>query len=233
MRTKLIALTITCLALVAGASAQAAPIPVASYTFMTADDVNAFQSVEGTSCTKKQAGQMMSIAVGRNTNSCVFRTSVIADSSTAYADQGLVATVSMGKSKDPKLASKGYVAVGVRQSSTAGYQLRLLPGKGSWQYLRDPKGPDPAKIEASGQGKFIKAGTKPNTIMIRAFAFGGTDTSVVATVNGNQVVSTSDPGPDQPDGRNTTVGVGAKGTGAGTGITGLFDTVTVQVPNPG
>jgi hypothetical protein len=37
---------------------------------------------------------------------------------------------------------------------------------------------------------------------------------------------------DQPDGRRSAVTAGVKGTGAGTGIVGVFDDVTVQVPNP-
>ena len=46
------------------------------------------------------------------------------------------------------------------------------------------------------------------------------------------VVSTTDSGADQPDGRRTVILTGAKGSGAGTGILGRFDDVTVQVPNP-
>jgi hypothetical protein len=55
---------------------------------------------------------------------------------------------------------------------------------------------------------------------------------VVASVNGRNVVSSTDSGTDQPNGRQTTVNVGVKGSGAGTGVLGVFDNVTVQVPNP-
>ena len=79
---------------------------------------------------------------------------------------------------------------------------------------------------------FIKLGSKPNTIAIRAFSRGGTSTSVIASVNGRGVVSATDSASDQPDGRQTVVTAGAKGSGAGTGITGVFDNVIVQVPNP-
>ncbi len=231
MRTKLTALIVACAALAAGAAAHAAPIPVAVYTFQGQDDVSAFQKVFGDKCKRKWAGnQVMSIMV-REGNSCAYRSSVVADSSDQYADQGMVATTTVGGGSK-KLQSKSFVGVGVRRSDNAGYVLRVLPNKHKWQYFRDPKGAAGSKLEASGSGKFIKVGSKPNTVAIRAFSRGGTTTSVVATVNGRGVVSATDSGPDQPDGRQTVVTSGAKGSGSGAGITGFFDNVTVQVPNP-
>ena len=49
---------------------------------------------------------------------------------------------------------------------------------------------------------------------------------------GHGVVSTTDAAADQPDGRQTVVSSGVKGSGAGTGVTGIFDNVSVLVPNP-
>jgi hypothetical protein len=232
MRTKLTALLVTVAALAAGAVAHAAPIPVATYTFQSQDDVNAFQKVFGSSCKRKWAGnQALGIGVGNNTNSCIYRSSVVADSSDQYADQGMVGTATVGGGT-PKLQKKSFVGVGVRQSNSAGYVLRVLPNAHKWQYFRDPKGAASPKLVASGSGKFVKIGSKPNVIAIRAFSYGGNTTSVVGSVNGTGVVSTTDSGADQPDGRQTVVTAGAKGSGAGTGITGVFDNVTVQVPNP-
>lgn len=232
MRTKLTALVVTAAALTAGAAAHGAPIPVATYTFQSQDDVNAFQKVFGAKCKRKWAGnRALGIPVGPGTNSCVFRSSVVADSSDQYADQGMSGTVTVGGGT-PKLQKKSFVGVGVRHSDTAGYVVRVLPNSHKWQYLRDPKGSAGPKLEASGSGKFVKIGSKPNLIAIRAFSYGGTSTSLSATVNGHAVVSTTDSGPDQPDGRQTVVAVGAKGSGAATGITGFFDNVMVQVPNP-
>jgi hypothetical protein len=232
MRTKLTALLVIGAALAAGAVARAAPIPVASYQFQTQDDINAFQKVGGDSCKRKWvANQALGVGVGRNTNSCTYRSSVLGDSSTQYSDLGMVGTATVGGGT-PKLQKKSFVGVGVRWSSTAGYVLRVLPNAHKWQYLRDPKGAAGPKLEASGSGSFIKVGSKPNTISLRAFSLGGTSTSVIGSVNGHGVVSATDPAADQPDGRQTVVAAGAKGSGAGTGITGVFDNVIVQVPNP-
>jgi hypothetical protein len=233
MRTKLTALLITAAALTAGAvAAQAAPIPVATYAFQSQDDVNAFQKVGGASCKRKWSGnKALGIGVGDNTSSCTYRSSVVGDSSTQYSDQGMTGTVTSGGGT-PKLQKKTFVGVGVRYSSTAGYVLRILPNSHKWQYLRDPKGPTPAKVEASGSGSFIKVGSKPNVLSFRAFSFGGNSTSLTGVVNGHSVVSTSDAAADQPDGRQTVVTAGVKGSGAGTGVIGVFDDVSVLVPNP-
>jgi hypothetical protein len=155
----------------------------------------------------------------------------VADSSDQYADQGMVATVGVGGGT-AKLQKKSFVGVGVRRSDTTSYVLRILPNAHKWQYFRDPKGSGGPKLEASGAGKFIKLGSKPNMISVRAFSYGGNTTSIVGSVNGHGVLTTTDSGADQPDGRQTMVTTGAKGSGAGTGISGRFDDVTVQVPNP-
>ena len=233
MKIKLTALLVTAVAVTAGAvAAQAAPIPVATYAFQSQDDVNAFQKVGGASCKRKWSGnKALGIGVGNNTSSCIFRSSVVADSSDQYADQGMSGTVTSGGGT-PKLQKKTFVGVGVRYSSTAGYVLRILPNSHKWQYLRDPKGPAEPKLEASGTGKFVKIGSKPNVITIRAFSYGGTTTNVVGSVNGHGVVSTTDSGADQPDGRQTVVTSGVKGSAAGTGVVGVFDDVSVLVPNP-
>jgi hypothetical protein len=233
MKTKLTALLVAGAALTAGAvTAHAAPIPVATYTFQSQDDVNAFQKVGGASCKRKWSGnQALGIGVGANTNSCTYRSSVVGDSSALYSDQGMNGTASVGGGT-PKLQKKSYVGVGVRYSSTAGYTLRVLPNAQKWQYLRDPKGAAPPKLEASGAGKFIKVGMKPNVISIRAFSNGGTTTSLLGVVNGHNVVSTTDSAADQPDGRQTVLTSGVKGSGAGTGVSGTFDDVSVLVPNP-
>lgn len=232
MRTKLTALFVAIAALAAGAAAHAAPIPVAVYTFQSQDDVNAFHKVFGPGCKRKWAGnQVLGLGVGKKTSSCVWRSSVVGDSSDAHSDQGMVATTTAaGGTK--KLQAKSFVGVGVRRSDSAGYVLRVLPNKHKWQYFRDPKGAAGPKLVAAGPGKFIKVGSKPNVVALRAFSYGGATTNVIGSVNGRGVVSTVDSGPDQPDGRQTVLTSGVKGKSAGTRVVGFFDNVTVQVPNP-
>ena len=255
MRTKLTALIAACCTLAVGVTAvQAAPIPVAQYTFATQGDVSAFTnaSTGGGKCAKKWRNQMaLGVTLGAGTNSCVLRTSVVADSSDLAPDQIISAVVSLGQGGSAKLRNKAYQGVAVRQSDTAGYELRVFPVAKKWQVYRDPKGTGAAVLLAAGSGNFIRSGAesrlapkqgagdkqgvqgaKSNNIALRAFDFGGASTSLVATINGRNVLTNTDSGMDQPDGRRSAVTAGVKGTAAGTGIVGVFDDVTVQVPNP-
>ena len=156
---------------------------------------------------------------------------MVADSSDQYSDQGMVGTTTVGGGTQ-KLQKKSFVGVGVRWSSSAGYVLRILPNAHKWQYFRDPKGAAGPKLEAAGSGKFIKLGSKPNVIAIRAFSlrrdFDQRDRigqRPRRRLGHGRCVRSA-------DGRQTVVTAGAKGSGAGTGITGVFDNVIVQVPNP-
>jgi hypothetical protein len=251
MRIK-VTFLVTAFALAGGAvAAQAAPIPVAQYSFATQGDVGAFSNVSaGGKCAKKWRNRMaLGVTLGAGTNSCVLRTSVVADSSDLAPDQIISAVVGIGRGGSAKLQKKAYQGVAVRQSETAGYELRVFPVAKKWQVYRDPKGTGGPVLLGSGSGSFIKSGTeskapqqgedgemqkdaKTNNIALRAFDFGGTSTSVTATINGRNVLSNSDTGMDQPDGRRSAITTGVKGTGAGAGVVGVFDDVTVQVPNP-
>jgi hypothetical protein len=235
MRRQLTALIAAC-AILAGAAvvAWAAPIPVAQYTFATQGDVSAFQkALPASKCKKKWRGmEALGVTIGPGTNACVMRTSVVADSSDTAPDQIISALAAFAGGGTPKLQKKAYQGVTLRHSETAGYELRVLPMAGKWQVFRDPKGAGGPTLLASGSGKFIKAGNKANALALRAFDFGGTSTSLTATVNGQTVVSQTDTGMDQPDGRRNGITTGVKGTGPGTGIISAFDDVTVMVPNP-
>ncbi|MGH2956163.1 MAG: hypothetical protein ACRDL6_04120 [Solirubrobacterales bacterium] len=246
MRVKLTASLTACAALALAAIAHAGPIPVAQYTFATKADVGAFQTGSSGKCKRKWRrtaakpkdkkggggmGGAMAVTVSSGSG-CVLHTSVVADSSDIAPDQIVNATVSAGRGGSAKLQKRAFEGVVVRQNESSGYELRVLPMARKWQVLRDPKGSGPAVLMASGSGKFIRGGTKPNSIALRAFDFGGTQTSLIAVVNGKNVVSTTDSAMDQPDGRRNGVTVGVKGSGAGTGVVGVFDQVSIQVPNP-
>jgi hypothetical protein len=232
MRTKVTALVVACAALAAGATAQAAPIPVAIYAFATQDDVNAFQKVFGAKCSKKWRGnQALAILVGAGTTNCILRSSVVADSSDVAPDQQIAANANLVSGGTRKQQRKAYVGVGVRQSEEAGYFLRVFPFARKWQVLRDPKGAGAATPMAAGTGKFIRMGKKPNSLQLQAFDRGTPATALLAVVNGRTVLSTSDAAADQPDGRRTVVTDGVK-AGQGAGVSGVFDDVTIRVPNP-
>jgi hypothetical protein len=233
MRTKLTALIALSATLAAAAVAYAGPVTVALYAFATQSDVLAFQKTLGAKCEKKWRQQKsMQITVGEGTNSCAFRSSVVADSSDVRADAQIDAMASLGAIASKKLQKKAFVGVAARSSETSGYELRVRPFAQSWQLFRDPKGSEGLTLFRSGKGKFIKSGVKGNALTLRAFDFGNTDTSLSASINGKVVASATDTGSGQPDGRRTVVTTGVKGTAAGTGVVGIFDDVAIKVPNP-
>ena len=230
MRTKLTALLVTVAALAAGAVAHAAPIPVASYTFQGQDDVNAFQNVGTAGCTRSWVkNQALGLTVGGG-EGVTYRSSVVGNSSSQYSDQGMVASATVGGGGS-KAAAKSLVGFRVPLQQLGELRAARASEQAQVAVYRPIPRAQPAKLEASGSGKFIKIASKPNVIALRAFSFGGTSTSVIGTVNGNNVVSLTDSAADQPDGRQTVLVSGVKG-GSGTGVMGVFDNVTVQVPNP-
>lgn len=233
MRTKLTALAVLCAGLALGAAvALAGPVTIALYTFENPADALAFLKGEGAKCTKKAGKGNMSVLLGAGTNVCTFRSSVVASADDVAPDQEVSATGAVAANTPAKLQKKAFVGVNVRESDSAGYELRVRPVAQSWQLFRDPKGSAGPALFRSGKGKFIRRGVKPNALLLRAFDFGTTSTQLVAAVNGNVVVSVTDSGADQPDGRRNGIAAGVKGTAPGAGMAGLFDNVAIKIPNP-
>jgi hypothetical protein len=232
MRAKLTALAAVALTVGVSALAHAGPVPVAVYSFQSVGDVAAFQKQAGARCTRKWVkNKQMSIAVGPKTNSCAFRTSVVGDSTDPGSDMEISAQANLGSGISAKLMNKAYVGVAARSSETAGYELRLRPAARTWQLFRDPKGAVGPTLFQSGKG--VKQGKRPLSLALRAFDYGSaTSTTVTGFVNGKAVINFTDSQADQPDGRRSVITTGVKGTGAGTGVVGIFDNVAIKVPNP-
>ena len=234
MKRKLTALVAIGAMSLAAATAHAGPVTVAIYAFATQADVLAFQKTLGSKCQKKwRQRKAMQVAVGAGTNACVFRSSVVADSSDVRADLETSGSASIGPTTPKKIQKKAFVGVGVRSSENSGYELRVRPGAQSWQLFRDPKGSaEGPALFRSGKGKLIRGGLKVNDLALRAFDGGSDTTTLTARINGKVVVSATDTGNSQPDGRRTTVSTGIKGAGSASGAVGVFDNVAIKVPNP-
>ena len=232
MRTKLTALIVTAAALAAGAVAHAAPIPVASYTFQGQDDVNAFQKVGTTGCKRNWVkNQALGLAVGKTGNSCTYRSSVVGDSSAQYSDQGMVATATVGGgSRRPR--QKSFVGVGVRCSSIGELraarpaeqaQVAVLPrseGRGRAQARVRPA--------AASSSRSARSPTRSRCAPSRSAEqrqrdrFGQRQRRRLAHRLGRRSARRAADGP-RPQ---------APRAAPAPAIMGVFDNVTVQVPNP-
>ena len=177
------------------ATALAAPIPVAFYTFETQGDADAFSKGFGAKCKKKLVGAPAEApaederrrarrrprrrparwaspsARAPTTAPSAARSS--ATPATSRPTRRCAAPGRVGASTPKALQKKAFVGVGVRNSEEAGWELRVLPGAQNWQLLRDPAGTAAgATIARAGKGSFVKGIGKPNALPLRTFDFG-------------------------------------------------------------
>jgi hypothetical protein len=222
-------------ALLAGVvAAQAGPVTVALYTFEAQGDVTSFYKVAGDKCKAKwRKHKTIGLVVGAKTNACVYRSSVVGDSSDPGPDQEMAASTNLAASTPDKLRPKIYMGVAVRQGAQTGYELRVLPAVRKWKVIRDPRGPATPTVLGSGAGKFIRQGTGVrNDIVLRAFDFGTGSVTLIAKINKKKVLSIKDSSAGQPNGRRTVLKLGAKGKAFANRAVGSFDNVAIRVPNP-
>ena len=185
------------MAAVVAATALAAPIPVAFYTFETQGDADAFSKGFGAKCKKKlvpgakteapaeddegkkapaaTTGQM-GLTVGPGTNHCTYpQLGRRVTPATSRPTPRWRAREPSARNTPDALQKKAFVAVGVRNSEEAGWEFRVLPGAQKWQLLRDPAGTSAgATIARAGKGSFVKGIGKPNALVLRTFDGGTT-----------------------------------------------------------
>ncbi len=220
-------------AIAIAAAAHAGAITVTLYHFTSQGDVQSFYKVEGAKCSKKWRKQKtLGIIVGKGTNACGFRSSVVADSTDPGPDQEMAASANLAASTPAKLSRRIYTGIAVRQSDNAGYVLRVYPVARRWQVFRDAKGSSGQTLLGSGSAKFIRPVGKRNNLLLRAFDYGSDSVTLLAEVNGKKVLSQKDSSPDKPDGRRNVVILGARGKTRARGAVASFDDVANRVPNP-
>lgn len=236
MRRKLTA-TICALAVALSGAAVAnaqGVIPIAIFPFNDATEMGSFAQIEGDKCTQKfRKIKAMGVNVGEGTSTCLYRTSVVADSSDTSPTQDLQAGAGY-EAKTPKnLQGKLFLSVLVRAGPTSGYELRVSPLKQRWIMTRDPEGPTPESTLKAGTAKFIRPKPgKLNQLRLRATGSGDA-VQLLASINGKTVFGGADSGTEgAPAGRFMAVGVGNKTGAPGAGMLGTFDDVTVRIPSP-
>jgi hypothetical protein len=88
-------------------------------------------------------------------------------------------------------------------------------------------------VLGSGSGKFIRQGVGVrNSLLVRAFDYGGSSVTVLAIVNRKRVLSIKDTAAGTPNGRRTTLTIGARGQAFANRAVGSFDNVAIRVPDP-
>jgi hypothetical protein len=145
MRLKLILAAALSALLLTAIAAQAGPINVAVYRFQSQGEVDSFYKVKGAKCAKSWRKQnTLGVRVRKGTNACGFRSSVVADSQDPGPDQEMAAAVNLAIATPAAMRNRIYLGLAVRESKTASYEFRLLPGARRWQVWR-LRPPDPAQ----------------------------------------------------------------------------------------
>ena len=217
--TKLTALIVACAALAAGAAAQAAPVPVAM--LHVPDPGRRLRLPEG------RRGPAAS-ASGPATRRCRFGSATKrARAPTAPRSWPTRATSTRirgwwpprpsaaGRRSCRRSRSSAWGCAAATPRATCCGSCRTRTSGSTSATRRGRRAP---KLEASGSRQVHQARLEaqrdrdPRLLLRR-----DTTTSIVGSVNGHGVLSTTDSGADQPDGRQTVVTAGAKGSGAGDG----------------
>ena len=234
MRTKLtIALSLAAFAL-AAVAAQAGPVTIALYRFQSQGDVFSFYKVEGAKCKAKwRKKKTLGIVVGKKTNACAYRSSVVADVQDPGPDQEMAASVNLAVGTPATIRKKIYMGLAVRESNTTAYELRVFPAARKWQLIRDGRGSSGTTVLGAGKGKFIRQGVGVrNQLLLRAFDYGTSSVTLLAIINRKRVITMKDTGAGAPNGRRTTLKLGARGKSLANRAVASFDNVAIRVPDP-
>ena len=220
--------------LLTAVAAQGGPVTVALYTFQSQGDVTSFYKVDGAKCKAKwRKRKTIGIIVGKATNACAYRSSVVADVQDPGPDQEMAASTNLAAATPAKKRKTIYLSVAVRESNTTAYELRVYPGPRKWQLVRDGRGNAGTTILGAGSGRFIRQGVGVrNSLLLRAFDYGAASVTLLAKINGKRVYGAKDSAGGIPNGRRTTIAVGRRGTRSATGAVGAFDNVAIRVPDP-
>jgi len=88
-------------------------------------------------------------------------------------------------------------------------------------------------VLGAGKGKFIRQGVGVrNQLLLRAFDYGTSSVTLLAIINRKRVITMKDTGAGAPNGRRTTLKLGARGKSLANRAVASFDNVAIRVPDP-
>ena len=220
-----VALLAAALALGIAAAVALAGVTVYKNSFSSRADVRELEHSRGKHCAKRWREKVKSIRVerSRGRGACGYRPPVQGD--TGGPDHDFRAKGKLLKDTPKRLRGSAYVAVAVRSSKSAGYELRVFPKRHRFQLRRSPSGGG-ADFPSKGRSRAIKGLRKANSLRLRAVG-----NTVTARVNGTLLARVTDPNAGQVDGRKLEVAVGATRRSRRDAVA-TFDRLKLVVPNP-
>lgn len=212
-------------ALTVGAAIAVAEVTVYENTFSAKTAIGDLSKLDGGKDCKRgwvKKEKQLSLEIAKGAISCSFATPVRGDAK--QPDHNLEVEATIQKPVPKSLADDVYVAIGVRNNDTTGYELRVFPGSGAWELRRNPE------IEGfpmQGTDQAVAGLGKVNKLALQAF-----DDRITASVNGTKLVDGfTDPSPADVEGRRTTLAFASEGE-VKDGVAAVFDDLEVRIPDP-
>lgn len=182
------------------------------------------QSSGGKNCNRKYSSDSKAMRVQmRGRTFCEYSPPITGDAD--QPDHEIVAEGRILKDTPKNVRKQAYLGVRVRVGDGTYYEFRVTPKGGKYRLTREPAGGG-SGLPITGSANAIKPLGKNNKLRLRI-----TGGDVTGFVNGNSVVSYSDPNPGQVTGRRVSFGIGSTKK-ANPGPIGRFSSIKVGVPNP-
>jgi hypothetical protein len=202
-----------------------AEVTVYENTFSNRASVRDLHKVAGGKACKRgwaRKDDELSIEIKKGAPTCEFSTPVRGDG--RGPDHHLEVRATVSKELPKSLRDQVFVAISVRNSGSAGYELRVFPGTGTWEVRRAPQAEG---FPLRGSDDAIAGLGKANRLSLQAFG-----ESITAAVNGKRVVDgMPDPSAADVEGRRTTISFGSE-RDAKERIGARFDELRIRLPTP-
>lgn len=220
-----VALLAAALALGIAAAVALAGVTVYKNSFSSQAGVEELDHSRGKHCAKRWREKVKSLRAerSRGRGACGYRPPVQGDA--GGPDHDFRAKGKLLKDTPKRIRGSAYVAVAVRSSKRAGYELRVFPKRHRFQLRRSPSGGGDG-FPSNGRSGAIKGLRKPNSLRLRAVG-----NTVTARVNGTLLARVTDPNAGQVDGRKLEVAVGATRRSR-KDVVATFDRLKLVVPDP-
>jgi hypothetical protein len=219
---------VTLVAVLAAATAAAtafAGVVVYKNNFSRKSEVRELRRAEGKHCRKhwRERTEKLVVVAKRGPTTCGYEPPVEGDS--AQPNHDFRAKEKLLKKTPKRIRRRAYLALKVRASKKAGYQLRVFPATQKWELRRAPSGGGPA-FPASGKSNAVKGRGKTNNLRLKA-----QDDTVAGFVNGTKLTKVKDPSPNEVRGRRVEFAVGQR-RHSNKPASAIIDALRLAVPNP-
>jgi hypothetical protein len=221
MKTRIAAFPIVALvALVVCASAGAAMVAIYRNALDTTAQRSELLKLTGRSCARGGGEDTLKVTVGKQTEECAYKTSVVGRNLEIAATERLLTGT-------PKaVARKAFLGLILRAGGGAKYELRVFPGQKKTQLVKTTKegGIEYLAIEKSVAA--VKGMNEANVLRLRAE--GAKGKVKVTGYLGPEVVGEATDEGTEVEGESSAVSVGAPKNGSG--AVASFDAIVVRVP---